>query len=668
MSSLRIPIEIVAEAIEGMKEGEDKAALARSHRLTSLRRFVDFVPTALSKKQVAALWKVAKTKKGEPAWKAELEFMHQASRDPSRLLVKTVRDFMTLFKSYVNEGFLKGWLFERAEYGALTPYLVKSVEYTPSSRYTQEHVRVDLLYSGVDGQEHSTRFTIYFGTLINTYKAMNQEAAEARAKAMEEAERELAEAEEDDADEDDEDSKKTSREALKKLRAKLDSLRQLPDGVPMDRILAQLGYYKETEELHSAYEKQTDRFMKLITMYGAQLRVRGSGGHASSGDDDWGRYHWGDSSMLVDGRASRAIMDTRPLQSMDEESHGKKRKKRADDDGSDDTTVDVESLTKDDFFPGKANNECTALENKHAVNEMFTIPLHLELKIFHLEKHRFFKLHVVNMAPYKYKPEMADMLILPPKVDRVAKMLMASESDEAEDIVEGKSQGKMITCVGDPGLGKTLLAEVLSEAIEKPLYKIQAAQLGLDPETLESKLRILLHRAERWDCVLMIDEANAYIHDRGIDVTQNAIVGVFLRLLEYFRGTIILTTNQTNADGTDMDIDDAILSRSNAVIHFELPTEDEALRIWKVQKKLLKAELTEEAVVKGVKHFRYSGRSIRQLIRLAWGLAKFEKKDKVTFEMLKEAAEFIPISRTERRAMEKERLLAISREAGGTKK
>lgn len=650
MSALRIPIEIVAEAIETMKEGEDKAALARSHRLTSLRRFVDFVPTALSKKQVAALWKVAKTKKGEQAWKAELEFMHQASRDPSKLMVKNVREFMALFKSYINEGFLKGWLFERAEFGALTPYLVKEVSYNAATKYNQEYVRVTLLYSAVDNKEHSTHFNIQFGTLINTYKAMNQEAAEARAKEMEEAQRELEEAESED--EEDEEDKKDHREALKKLRAKLDSLRQLPDGVPMDRILAQLGYYKETAELHAAYEKQTDRFMKLITMYGAQVRVRGSGTHASSGDDEsWGRYnYYRDASMLVDGRPSRAIMDTRPLQDMDEESHGKRRKVRGDEE-QEDSNVDVDSLTKDDFFPGKANNECTALENKYAVNEMFTIPLHLDLKIFHLEKHRFFKLHVVNMVPYKYRPEMADMLILPPKVDRVAKMLMASEADDAEDIVEGKSQGKMLTCIGDPGLGKTLLAEVLSEKIEKPLYKIQAAQLGLDPETLEAKLRVLLHRAERWDCVLMIDEANAYIHDRGVDVTQNAIVGVFLRLLEYFRGTIILTTNQTSADGSDMDIDDAILSRSNAVIRFELPTKDEATKIWNVQKKLLKASVSDETVTKAVGHFRYSGRSIRQLIRLAWGLAKYEKKDKVTFEMLKEASEFIPISRTERRAM-----------------
>lgn len=653
MNSLRIPIDVVEETLKTMKDGPDKDALSRSHRLTSLRRFVDFVPTALTKKQVAALWKVAKTKKGEQTWKAELEFMYQAARDPSTLLVKTVRDFTTLFKSYIGDNFIKGWLFKRAEYGALTPYLVTNAAYTAPSRYTSEHVKVDLSYTKVDGKEHTSSFTVQFGTLISTYKAMNQEAAEQRAKEMEEAERELAEAEEEDSEDDDAETKKSHREVMRKLRAKLDTLRALPDGVPMDRILAELGFYKETHELHAAYEKQTDRFMKLVTMYGAQVRVRGSGRNAGGGDEDYWGYGWRESSMLVDGRASRAIMDTRPMQDMGEESYGKRRSKKTNsEDGDEDVAIDIESLVKDDFFPGKAANDCRILEEKQAKNEMFIVPLHLELKVFHLEKHRFFQLHVVNMVPYKYKPEMAEMLILPPKVDRVAKMLMASEADEAEDIVEGKSQGKMITCVGDPGLGKTLLAEVLSEAIEKPLYKIQAAQLGLDPETLEAKLRVLLHRAERWDCVLMIDEANAYIHDRGIDVTQNAIVGVFLRLLEYFRGTIILTTNQTNADGTDMDIDDAILSRSSAVIHFELPTEEEALKIWKVQKKLLKAKMTDETIEKAVKHFRYSGRSIRQLIRLAWGLAKFEKKESVNFDMLKEAAEFIPISRTERRAME----------------
>jgi hypothetical protein len=397
-----------------------------------------------------------------------------------------------------------------------------------------------------------------------------------------------------------------------------------------------------------------------VKLYGAQLKVRGTGGSVSAGDDDWNYRGWGDQSMLVDGRASRAIMDTRPMQEFNEESYGKRRKKTRDEDEGDDIAVDVDSLQKDDFFPGKPSNECNIFEAKHAVHDMFTIPLHLELKIFHLEKHRFYSVHVVNLVPYKYKPEMADMLILPPKIDRVAKMLMASEADEAEDIVEGKSQGKMLTCIGDPGLGKTLLAEVLSEAIGKPLYKIQAAQLGLDPETLEQKLRVLLHRAERWDCVLMIDEANAYIHDRGVDVTQNAIVGVFLRLLEYFRGTIILTTNQTNADGSDMDIDDAILSRSNAVIHFQLPSEDEAVKMWKVQRKLLKADISDETIGKAVKHFRYSGRSIRQLLRLAWGLARYEKKDKVTIEMLKEAAEFIPISRTERRAMAAGKLQGVA--------
>jgi SpoVK/Ycf46/Vps4 family AAA+-type ATPase len=663
-SMLRIPIEVVGEALEKMKEGPEKEEIARAHRLTSLRRFVEFQPTMLTKAQVGALWKAAKTRKGEASWKQELEFMFQAARDPSKMLVKSVRDFTALFKAYLAEGFIKGWLFERAEHGAVTPCLVTNINWYPSDRYRSEYVQVTMLYTQVDGEEHASNINLSFGTLISTYKAMNQEAAEARAKALEEAEAELSEAEAEEDEDGAEESSKVERRAREKaLRAKLKSLTELPDGVPMDRILSHLGYYKETTELHAAYDKQTDRFMKLIRLYGSQLRVRGTGVQVGDeeGGNGWSWRRWGDDSMLVDGRPSRAIMDTRPLQNFEEESYGKRRKKKANaEEEGEEAFVDIESLTKDDFFPGKAASDCKAFEAKLATNDLFTIPLHLSVKIFHLEKHRFYKVHVVNLVPYKYKPEMADMLILPTKVSRVANMLMAGEGDEAEDIVEGKSQGRMLTCIGDPGLGKTLLAEVLSEKVGKPLYKIQAAQLGLDPETLEQKLRTLLHRAERWGCVLMIDEANAYIHDRGIDVTQNAIVGVFLRLLEYFRGTIILTTNQTNADGTDMDVDDAILSRSYAVVHFKLPTDEEALEMWKVQKKLLKAEISEETIAKAVKHFRYSGRSIRQLLRLAWDCARYDKKDKINFEMLKEAAEFIPISRTERRAMEKGKLVGVA--------
>ena len=41
----------------------------------------------------------------------------------------------------------------------------------------------------------------------------------------------------------------------------------------------------------------------------------------------------------------------------------------------------------------------------------------------------------------------------------------------------------------------------------------------------------------------LIDEADVYIKRRDDNMTMNAVVGVFLRVLEYFNGLLFLTTS-----------------------------------------------------------------------------------------------------------------------------
>lgn len=645
---IKVPTSIIDDALESLKDKEKQELLIRKNT-SGLRRFVELDPYNLSSKQITALHKAAQKIKGDPQYKGELEFLYSAQRDPSSVTVKNVREVATALRQFLTDGFIKGWLFERAEYGALTPHLVTKVDYTAPARYVTERVTVTLTYQDVSGKPEESHKSIYFSTLMNAYRAMNQEAAERAQAEIEAAQAELSDAGDEDDDELTKDERRKLRLKREALEQKMRESMTLKEGVPMERLLSQLDLYKENEELHKSYDKQVDRFMRFIKMFGSQVRVRGEGEMVSD-DDDHDRYWWSRAStdsMLVDGRPSRAIVDTRPFQDISGESSGKRRKKREDDEQAEDE-VSIDDLTKEDFFGIKPANECNSFTRK-ADDVGYSIPLHLYLKIFHLEKHKFYKLHVVNMVPYKYKKEMKDQLVLPEDVMELAEMLISTEVEDAEDIVEGKSQGTLITCIGDPGLGKTLLAEVLSEAVEKPLYKFQAAQLGLDPETLEKNLARLLHRAERWGCVVMIDEANAYIHDRGVDVTQNAIVGVFLRRLEYYRGTMILTTNQTNADGTDMDIDDAILSRSSAVIVFELPTAEQAKKIWKDQATLLKAKVGDNVIDLAVAKFAYSGRSIRQLLRLTWRLVRNRKLTEIKMEHLVRASKFIAVSRKERR-------------------
>ena len=52
---------------------------------------------------------------------------------------------------------------------------------------------------------------------------------------------------------------------------------------------------------------------------------------------------------------------------------------------------------------------------------------------------------------------------------------------------------------GPPGVGKTLTAEVFSEATERPLLSVQAAQLGISPTDIENQLVQVLQRGSRWN-------------------------------------------------------------------------------------------------------------------------------------------------------------------------
>ncbi len=59
-------------------------------------------------------------------------------------------------------------------------------------------------------------------------------------------------------------------------------------------------------------------------------------------------------------------------------------------------------------------------------------------------------------------------------------------------------------------------------------------ELGTTTEALEHGLRDILEVASAWNAVILIDEADVFLEQRrDSDIQRNAMVGVFLRLLEY---------------------------------------------------------------------------------------------------------------------------------------
>jgi SpoVK/Ycf46/Vps4 family AAA+-type ATPase len=160
-------------------------------------------------------------------------------------------------------------------------------------------------------------------------------------------------------------------------------------------------------------------------------------------------------------------------------------------------------------------------------------------------------------------------------------------------------------------VGKTLTAEVYAEVTGRPLYRVHSGQLGLSVSAMEAALKEALTRAQRWGAVMLIDEADVYIRKRSDDIAANAVVGVFLRVLEYFDGLLFLTTNRI------ADIDEAIVSRCIALIRYHPPDQAARERIWGVMAEQFGLVLDQAFIGTLARIYPHaSGRDIKGLAKL----------------------------------------------------
>ncbi|KAG2115511.1 P-loop containing nucleoside triphosphate hydrolase protein [Suillus clintonianus] len=144
------------------------------------------------------------------------------------------------------------------------------------------------------------------------------------------------------------------------------------------------------------------------------------------------------------------------------------------------------------------------------------------------------------------------------------------------DVITGKGGGLNALLHGPPGTGKTLTAEAVAERLKRPLYVLSSLELSTKPAILEKKLGDILKLATTWDAVVLIDEADVFLEQRSLhELERNALVSVALRVLEYHRGVLFLTTNRIQA------FDEAFLSRFSIAVKYPELDADARLTIWR---------------------------------------------------------------------------------------
>jgi ATPase family associated with various cellular activities (AAA) len=166
------------------------------------------------------------------------------------------------------------------------------------------------------------------------------------------------------------------------------------------------------------------------------------------------------------------------------------------------------------------------------------------------------------------------------KKNLIKNIVSVDHSNLITDVVSGKSGGFIVVLHGKPGTGKTLTAEAAAEKIRKPLMIVSGAELaspGPGPAVgVERLLQNVFDLAKAWDALVLIDEAEVYLEARSFgDVQRNAMVSIFLRLLEYHHQVIFLTTNHITR------LDSAFKSRIAIAIRYPDLTAGAREEIWR---------------------------------------------------------------------------------------
>jgi len=173
---------------------------------------------------------------------------------------------------------------------------------------------------------------------------------------------------------------------------------------------------------------------------------------------------------------------------------------------------------------------------------------------------------------------------------------------------------------GSPGVGKTLTAESIAELLHRPLYSVSVGELGTDTIELEKKLVEILEVSSSWNAVILLDEADIFLEKRTEkDITRNAMVGIFLRLLEYHQGVLFLTTNRVKC------FDKAFHSRISIALQYDDLDVDARTKVWENMFDAAGVDYKASKIdTKKLGHSVLNGRQIRTITRLALSLAKKE--------------------------------------------
>lgn len=313
--------------------------------------------------------------------------------------------------------------------------------------------------------------------------------------------------------------------------------------------------------------------------------------------------------------------------------------------------IDLGSFSKmnPDYPMGSAKPPCEIIRDNIVVNIAITedpnrkfAPSFVYGFSFRLKEWGCFS--VCGISEIKFNDLAYDDLVMPAETKALTECLVkehlkgsknkvadVNKGADGADVIANKGEGCIFLCYGPPGTGKTLTAESLSEKLHCPLWCLSIFELGTTPAALETMLVKVLDVVASWGAILLLDEADVYLERRSTaDLARNAMTGVFLRQLEYYRGVLFLTTNR------DSEFDEAICSRISMFLYYGRHDEHQRSEIWtSMFRRVGLNDVTPDTLAEFSKP-DFNGREIRKIMKIAQTLAN-SKGEKLQAQHVTEA-------------------------------
>lgn len=489
------------------------------------------------------------------------------------------------------------WIYREMEDGMFCPAYVANMRRVPYRRDEPAHIIMTLVWMR---RGKTSNMDVFFyrsdiSELLSNDSAIGVGQGGGQEIAVVSAEVAI------DEDEEEMETKKVRKTGARKVKRKISEILQA-------KKLA-----LETEEFYDEYKKSIPIYSNFQGQVGKVVRAEGQGLYMELVSSPWRdepEYTVRIKDCCEDGIETDMVLD--------------------------DTNIDkIPFKSTFSFWSfGEDDDDTEYQAPKFWEKKSYSLPFHPYVLAYDLRKHYHVWIHAFNIKEREYEKDVLNKLVISDTDKNFLTMLMSSADVKMEDIVKGKAGGIFVLSEGPPGTGKTLTAELYSEAMKRPLYTVQCSQLGIDPDDIEKRLRAVLRRSQRWGAVLLLDEADVYIRSRATDVRHNAIVGVMLRVIEYYSGLMFMTTNLK-------DIDDAICSRATAHVIYKAPGVEKLKMIWTVLSKQFGLELNAKDILALASEWPDAvGRDVKNLIKLA-RLSSVASNQKPTAEIVKMVSNYL---------------------------